>query len=376
MRTQIHALTSPIPGTGHRLCSLHYGPADRGRKVYIQAALHADEPPGLLVAYHLRQHLAELESQGRLAAEVVLVPMANPIGLGQRLLGRGLGRFELSSGENFNRHYADLSAAAWTGLQPIVEAGQTPTVAQVRAALNAACAELPAPTELAALRKTLLGLSIDADVVLDLHCDSEAIVHLYSADPLWPKVAPLAQLLRSKVNLMATESGGEPYDEACSMVWGRLNRLWQQHGNSDGPWPDACVAVTVELRGETDVSHELASADAQALIDYLIDQGYIEGAPPMLPKLLAEALPLSGSLPVKTPVGGVLVHRPLLGQMVRKGQCVAEVIDPLDGAAVELLAENNGLLYARETCRVVHAGMSVCKIAGTEALRSGNLLSA
>ena len=37
--------------------------------------------------------------------------------------------------------------------------------------------------------------------------------------------------------------------------------------------PAACVAVTVELRGETDVNHELAAADAEALIEYLVVRG-------------------------------------------------------------------------------------------------------
>lgn len=35
-------------------------------QVYIQASLHADELPGMLVAWHLKQRLAELEAAGRL----------------------------------------------------------------------------------------------------------------------------------------------------------------------------------------------------------------------------------------------------------------------------------------------------------------------
>ena len=43
------------------------------------------------------------------------------------------------------------------------------------------------------------------------------------------------------------------------------------------------VAVTVELRGEADVRHDLAERDAQALIDYLAWQGVIAGKPAALP---------------------------------------------------------------------------------------------
>ena len=82
MRTERHLLTCCVPGTTRELVSLHFGTADQGPKELIQASLHADEPPGLLVAWHLRRELALLESAGRLKGEIVLVPMANPVGTG------------------------------------------------------------------------------------------------------------------------------------------------------------------------------------------------------------------------------------------------------------------------------------------------------
>lgn len=376
MRTEHHRLTSCTPGTTRELQSLHFGPLEQGRKAVIQASLHADEPPGMLVAYHLRRELAALEAEHRLRGEIVLLPMANPLGLSQRLLGRGLGRFDLGSGENFNRRYQDLSAATYAKLSAEIDAGHRPTVASVRAALRQSCKELPADSELASLRKILLLQSIDADLVLDLHCDSEAVMHLYTANPLWPQVEPLARLLGAEVSLLATESGGEPFDESCSMVWSHLNRRWQEHSGTPGPWPDACVAVTVELRGETDISHELAERDAAAILAYLAQRGFIEARLPELPPLLREPTPLEGSIPVISPRGGVLVHRQLLGQWVQQGQCIAEVIDPLSGEAIDLCSPVDGLLYAREHSRVVHAGMSIAKVAGSQAVRSGQLLSA
>jgi hypothetical protein len=160
------------------------------------------------------------------------------------------------------------------------------------------------------------------------------------------------------------------------MVWARLGRRYRAHTGTENPWPDACVAVTVELRGETDVSHELALRDARAILAWLTHRGMIDAPQPVLPPLIREPRPLQGSVPVTTPRGGVLVHRPLLGQMVRKGQCIAEVIDPLSGEVSELVSAVDGLLYARESVRIVHAGMSIAKVAGNEAIRSGNLLSA
>jgi predicted deacylase len=369
-----HSLTPVAPGTSRELHSLHFGPAGAA-KVLIQASLHADEPPGMLVVFHLRQLLAQLEAEGLLRAEIVLLPTANPIGLAQRVLGRTLGRFALANGENFNRYFADLSERAFDLLQPQISSGNCPDQAAVKAALRQACSELPADSELQSLRKILLGLAVDADLVLDLHCDNEAVLHLYAATPQWPSVEPLARALGMELCLLATDSGDAPFDESCSMLWARLNARYVAQTGLAAPWPLACTAVTIELRGEADVEHALALRDAHAVLDYLRHVGWITGTAPVLPPLKREPRPLQGSIPIHTPVGGVLVHRPLLGAQVRKGELIAEVVDVLSGVVHALHSPIDGLLYARESVRSVQAGMSIAKVAGLEALRSGRLLS-
>jgi hypothetical protein len=372
---QRHSLLSPTPGTTRELLSLHYGPADTGRKVLIQASLHADEVPGLLVAHHLRRRLAELEAQGALQGEVVLVPFANPVGLSQWVLASHEGRFDLASGENFNRLYADLAPRTAELLDPRVRSGAPVGVAEARRALRQACAELKVTTELQSLRRTLLGLAIDADVVLDLHCDNEAVLHLYTLPSLWPEVEPLARLTGSRAVLVADVSGDEPFDEACSAVWQRLGAALTERAGQRVEFPAACVGVTVELRGERDVTHEFAQADAEALLQYLAWRGVIAGPPHQLPELACEPTPLAGSIPVLAPHGGVLVHAQPLGTAVRRGERVAEIVDPLSGDATRLESPTDGVLYARESRRFVPAGTRVCKVAGREPVRSGKLLS-
>lgn len=370
-----HLLLSPTPGTRRELLSLHYGPADTGRKVLIQASLHADEVPGLLVAHHLRRRLGELEAQGALRGEIVLVPFANPIGLSQWVLASHEGRFELASGENFNRLYANLAPRAAEILAPRLLGGAAVDVAEARAALRQACAELAVTTELQDLRRTLLGLAIDAEVVLDLHCDNEAVMHLYTLPALWPEVEPLARLTGSRAALVADDSGDVSFDEACSAAWPRLSAALLELTGRRVEWPAACVAVTVELRGERDVTHQHATSDAAAILQYLAWRGLIAGPVPQLPRLECEPTPLAGSIPVLAPHGGVLVHAQPLGSTVRRGDLVAEIVDPLGGGVTPLASPTDGVLYARESRRFVAAGTRVCKVAGREAVRSGKLLS-
>jgi len=370
-----HPLISPAPGTTRELVSLHYGPAGTARKALIQASLHADEVPGLLVAHHLRQRLAELEARGALRGEVVLVPFANPIGLSQRVLQSVEGRFDLASGENFNRRYADLVPRACELLVPRLTDGTAPTVDLVRHALRQACAELPAATELDSLRRVLLGLAIDADVVLDLHCDNEAVLHLYTTPELWPDVEPLARLLGSRAVLVAEGSGDEPFDEACSLAWPRIAAELTKRLGRTVTLPPACAAVTVELRGEADVRHELAADDAAKIIQYLAVRGLVDGAPATLPPLQCEPTPLAGSIPVVVPRGGVLVWMAELGAVLRRGQPLVEIVDPMSGEVTSLGSPTDGVFYARESRRFAPAGTRIAKVAGREAVRSGKLLS-
>ena len=92
-----------------QLTSFHFGTPGQGKKVYIQAALHADEVPGMLVAQFLRTELAALEAEGKIRGEIILVPAANPIGLSQAIHGAPFGRFDLSTGINFNRAYKHVA---------------------------------------------------------------------------------------------------------------------------------------------------------------------------------------------------------------------------------------------------------------------------
>ena len=73
MITESFELAGATPGLQARLRVLRFGTPGAGPKAYIQAALHADETPALLVAQHLRERLLALEAAGRLRGEVVLV---------------------------------------------------------------------------------------------------------------------------------------------------------------------------------------------------------------------------------------------------------------------------------------------------------------
>ena len=371
MQIRHHLLRGSPLGTQREIVSVHYGPNDAGRKVYVQASLHADELPGMLVAHHLRARLAAIEAEGRLHGEVVVVPVANPIGIGQTVLFANEGRFELGSGENFNRHYPALFDRVVPLLEGRLGSDAPANAAVIRAALRSLIEGLPEETELMSQRKTLLGLACDAEVVLDLHCDCESLLHLYTGTALWPQAEPLARYTGARASLLASESGDHPFDEACSQTW------WQLEAHFRGRFPITmgCLSVTLELRGEADVSHPMASADADALIAFMTHRGIVDGVAPALPPLREAATDLAGTDVLKAPVSGVVVYVRELGETIRAGDVVFEIIEPIGGAVHPVASRTDGLFFARESQRYVRAGRSLAKVAGAAAVRSGKLSS-
>ncbi|MBT3065847.1 succinylglutamate desuccinylase/aspartoacylase family protein [Rhodoferax sp. U11-2br] len=376
MQRMDHPLLSPSLGSHKTLTSFHFGQPGSGLKIYIQASLHAEELPGMLMAHHLRAALEAADAQGLICGEVVLVPVSNPIGLAQRLDHKPMGRFELDTSENFNRHYPDLAAAVAPAIMSGLSDDAAANVQLVRQAMRDYLDAWVPDTELQSLRRRLLLLSHDADYVLDLHCDCEGVLHFYTEEPCWPQLAPLAHFLSSQTILLARNSGNRPFDECLSSAWWQLADKLQAAG-VNAPLPQGCCSTTVELRGELDVRHDLAQRDAQAITGWLQHIGVwgCERAPDV-PAPLCEATPLAGSETLHARSPGVVVFAAEPGQTLSKGDLVAEVINPIEGSIEQVRAGVDGLFYARIRDRYITTGGELGKIAGAQAFRTGALLGA
>jgi predicted deacylase len=378
-----HPLGPSAIGTERHLASLHYGDAGRGEKAYLQASLHADELPGMLVMHHLIALLGEAEATGRMRGEIVLVPVANPIGLSQGLLHGRIGRFEAASGENFNRGYPDYLAAITPAIEGQLGPDEKANRTTIRNAMRTHVDGLRPVTELAALRKTLSSLACDADVVLDLHCDLEALLHLYCEEPYWSQCEPLARLLGVETALLAKNSGGASFDEHLSSVWWQLDERLEREQSPDAsttrpPIPMACMAITIELRGQLDISHAIAAKDARALFDFFVHRGLIAAtgkAEVTLPALRCAPTSLAASEDIIAPHAGVIAFMKKPGDEIVPGEVIAEIVDPMAGLATPVHAKYAGRLYARALRRYAMPGDAIARIAGTVPFRTGNLLS-
>lgn len=371
-----HPLLSPSLGSQKTLTSFHFGTPGHGRKIYIQASLHAEELPGMLVAHHLRQRLEAADALGQISGEIVLVPVANPVGLAQRLDHKPMGRFELDTSENFNRHYPDLAAAVLPMVKDTLGDNAAHNVQLVRIAMTTYLRNWQPNTELQSLRRQLLLLSHDADLVLDLHCDCEGVLHFYTEEPCWPRLEPLAYFLQSQTILLAKNSGNLPFDECLSCAWWQLAEQLQAAGRHV-PLPQGCCSTTIELRGELDVSHTLAQTDATAIEHWLQFIGVLAcDEAPTVPAPCCAATPLAGSETLHASSPGIVVFAAEPGQQLKKGDLVVEIVNPVNNSTEQVLAGVDGVFYARIRDRYITAGGELGKIAGAQAFRTGALLGA
>jgi len=371
MHEHIHPIATEPGVASYQLASFHYGRSGSGKKAYIQAALHADEVPAMLVAHCLKRELDRLDLEGRIRGEIVLVPAANPIGLSQVVQGMPFGRFDLGTGTNFNRAFRHVADELKKTLAGRLGPDAAANVAMIRSEARGAISRWAPLDHTDLLKKTLLGMAIDADVVFDLHCDNEAVLHLYTGSALAEQVKPLAALMKARVMLLSDASGGDPFDEACGRLWWDL----AAHFGPSTPIPPACAAITVELRGEMDVRYEDAEQDAQALLQYLAREGIVDLPLQPLPAPLCAPTPLEGVERLDAPQSGVLVFLKALGERVGAGEAVADIVNPVTGHTATVRASRDGLLFASTAHRHLLRGMHICKIAGSTPFRSGPLLS-
>ncbi|MEQ8354903.1 MAG: M14 family metallopeptidase [Kiloniellaceae bacterium] len=361
-RSERLPLLTASPGTDRQLTVHRFGQEGARPKVYLQAALHADETPGLLVQHHLFPLLEAAESRGDVQGEIVMVPYANPIGLSQFTNGENLGRYEQGGGGNFNRNWPDLFTPVAEALEGKLGGDAKANVALIRRAMADHLAQQRAGSELQALRLMLAGLAADADVVLDLHCDDEALMHLFLIPAHWPQAADLAADLGCQAVLLAEDSGGNSFDEAFSTPWTRLAGRFPDH-----PIPPACLSGTVELRGRSDVDDATAKADAEALFHSLQRFGAVAGDPPPPPAPRCEATRLEATDSVRSPVGGVVAYAVELGQKVSEGDIIAWVVDPSAApgkARTAVTTRASGTVLSRRSHRYVRPGMVLAKVVG------------
>ena len=213
VRRERIVLPAMSPGTERSLHVLRFGAEGARPKAYLQASLHADELPAMLVLNHLIERLSRAAGDGAVRGEVVVVPVANPIGLAQFVQGRAMGRFALAGSGNFNRHFPDLAQALDENIAGRLSDDGAANVSVLRAAMGDALAAMQPADEVACC----------GSHESRFHRGANRAHQPMRWRPLWPQRGPPGAPGKSAVqNRRHGESGRSPYRRVID----RLSSRW------------------------------------------------------------------------------------------------------------------------------------------------------
>lgn len=315
--------------------SFHFsGAVQDAPSVYIQAALHANEHPGTAALNTLLPRLKKADDEARINGRITIVPVANPVGRSQFLFGAMQGRFDLSSRKNFNREF------------------QPP---RVDGDFNCGSRILSVDQR---LKQVLLELAQGHDIVLDLHCDDEAIPYMYVHSRFWPNASDSAVALGMEAVVTWEGASGGAFEEVVGLP---------AIGDTSNPERGVSrqLVATIEYRGLCDVSLGTAERDADGIYELLltrgviVDESYFQAHSYEGPVFRQENIEV-----IASPKAGIVMYDVGPGAHIKRGSRLAVVItEPGEEyGVVEIYAPQDGLVVTRRGNRFARAGDQLFKI--------------
>ena len=335
------------------------------KKVYIQSAVHAAEMQGSAVIYRLIEQLKLLT----LNAEFVLVPNCNPFGRTQRAGEYLQGRFDATTGINWNRFYhydkqdtvdfvESLSPEQLNEPEPVLAAHyrgylKDKLAAKIERDWGVNTAQF--------LNSTLQEFAADADLVLDLHTGPSSTRHIYSPE----NRAEQAELFNIENIIAIPIAFAGALDEASFTPWWDLAQQLSERGVTFNYRVDA---YTIELGSQENICLTQAQHDSLGILNYLQHQGLINGFEPIaLTDITTTALKDYKTLFSKH--AGMVEYLAKAGDKVEKGQVIARVLNSLEfdtsQAIVEVIAPASGTVILHYPSAAVQVGTQLYKIAIT-----------
>jgi hypothetical protein len=283
------------------------------------------------------------------------------------------GRFNLENGENFNRHFPSIAGEVEAALRD-TQYGHN-DVARFKALFASLLAAHDPRDPVRATKLHLLREALQHDILLDLHCDTHGILHLYSNRAQQERALRLARAMGIEAVFLEDQAGGGPFDEAYLSPWQVLSSAGLVDAAHSG------FAASVELRGQADVSDELAIADAQGILRFLAAESIIDYDGRDARGIVDPCVyPLEGVSHVCAPSTGIVAYRKKPGDAVARGEVIAEIVRidaPPDTPRDAVISDVDGICVVTQQFKLVRAGQRVALLAGIAPLpgrTAGSLL--
>jgi predicted deacylase len=267
--------------SGHELdlSVYHLKSNKNGPKVYLQSSVHGAEVQGNLVLLELMNYF---KNSPLLCGEITMVPLANPYATNHKMGTYTYGRFNPTTGDNWNRLYLDILKLSNFDLVDYVSSIKNLTWDEIKTDFKKTLRKLFESlkdhpkflSENFKLNYTLQLLSLDHDVMLDLHTGPVACRYLYVAE----YEQPVARYLPFDCHLLMPHEFAGAMDEAFFIPWTRLQEELQRQTNNPTRFQDLDIySFTLEFGSEEKISSLEAKDDAKRILNFLKFLKMIEG---------------------------------------------------------------------------------------------------
>lgn len=338
------------------------------KKVYIQSAVHAAEMQGSAVIFKLIKHLKQLQ----LNAEFILVPNCNPFGRTQRAGEYLQGRYDATTGNNWNRfyHYQQQDVVEFvdglsaSDISSIELGNEMQLVAQFKAFLKTKLDEKIdrdwGVNTAQFLNTTLQSLAADADLVLDLHTGPSSTRHIYSPENL----AESAKLFNIENIISIPMKFAGALDEASFTPWWDLAEQLKTKHNLELNY--RVDAFTVELGSQENICLIQAKHDSTGILNYLQQKNYISGFQPIELNEITTTL-LKNYKTLFSKHAGMVEYLAKAGDKIEQGQVIARVLNSLEfdseNAISHVVSPATGTVILHYPSAAVQVGTQLYKIA-------------
>lgn len=322
--------------------------------VYIQSSVHGAEVQGNLVIYYLIEYLKENPPKG----DITLVPKANPYGINQKMGEYTYGRFDPTTGDNYNRLYWDLSEGVEKFAQENFEESDQTIKNKFFDFLKSTVLEKQDEIKKVGSsygRKLCLYLQEMAnqhEIVLDLHTASTSVEHLYTPQ----------YCLKSGTYLgidYVIESPLEFYgalEDAVFMPWVKLSEVLKDKHQKEFSLP--IESFTIELGSQEEVSANLAKDQLNRIINFLSYRGLFDKPSKVYQAALSK--PMENYKGIFAPTGGLFSPAIKVGSQVSIGDILGYIY--CRSKKIEILSPYQGVLINQFASAAVHEGHEIYRI--------------
>jgi hypothetical protein len=340
--------------------------AQPGKKAYLQANLHGAEIVGNAVIHQLIEFLMSLDDT-KLAGEIWLVPVCNPLSTNQRTHQFSTGRYNISDGKDWNRIFWDYEkecedledfAKSQINLEP-AEIRKN-YLERIQTTFEKELEKIQSPSGLPfneRYRYQLQSLCLDANYVIDIHSSSnQAIDYLYC----FQSREESAKGFLLDYGILMNEYDGDAFDEAFMKPWLALEKKLAELGKQIQFDIDSW---TLELGSGMQMNPDSVKKGFFRIKNYLARKGVLK-----VPGFPLESTPSHKvNFTIKSeikkyyaPAGGMIQSRVQLGSSIKAGQQLYQLLSFNKNGELPILmdvcAEADGLVYDVSINHAVNEG--------------------